>query len=136
MVFIPVLILPSRNRKRKLISWMQSQKSRMGDSVQTFTLNQQTAISTFNAILVTQNIQKIYHLQSNLDVKENLLRDNRSQVPCSAFRLPLKHDTKQNKIENRILLIDKTDGSDPTRREEYWRVVQKHTYTSYAFFSR
>ena len=46
-----------------------------------------------------------------------------------------------------ITLIDKTDGSDPTRREEYWRVVLKtvapyglnrfkviHTYTSYAFF--
>ena len=24
-----------------------------------------------------------------------------------------------------ITLIDKTDGSDPTRREEYWRVVLK-----------
>ena len=24
-----------------------------------------------------------------------------------------------------ITLIDKTDGSDPTRREEYWRMVLK-----------
>ena len=24
-----------------------------------------------------------------------------------------------------ITLIDKTDGSDPTRREQYWRVVLK-----------
>ena len=29
-----------------------------------------------------------------------------------------------------IILIDKTDGSDPTRREEYWRRVLK-TVTPY-----
>ena len=29
-----------------------------------------------------------------------------------------------------ITLIDKTDGSDPTRREEYWRTVLK-TITPY-----
>ena len=27
--------------------------------------------------------------------------------------------------DSSITLIDKTDGSDPTRREEYWRVVLK-----------
>ena len=31
---------------------------------------------------------------------------------------------------NGITLIDKTDGSDPTRREEYWRRVLK-TVTPY-----
>ena len=27
--------------------------------------------------------------------------------------------------DSSITLADKTDGSDPTRREEYWRVVLK-----------
>ena len=31
-----------------------------------------------------------------------------------------------------IILIDKTGGSDPTRREEYWRRVLK-TVTPYGF---
>ena len=31
-----------------------------------------------------------------------------------------------------ITLIDKVDGSDPTRIEEYWRIVLK-TITSYGF---
>ena len=66
--------------------------------------------------------EKIYHLHSNFEVKENFLREKRSQALLKflrrsypqqiveeqgdrAFRLPLEHDTQQNEMENGIPLV-------------------------------
>ena len=67
--------------------------------------------------------KKNYNLQSNFEVKENLLRGKRSQISKGwflsrvypqqiveeqvdrKFRLPLKHDKQQNEMENGIPLV-------------------------------
>ena len=52
---------------------------------------------------------------------------------CSHLSLSIFFKWSYGLLEDcSINLIDKTDGSDPTRREEYWRIVLK-TVTPYGF---
>ena len=65
------------------------------------------------------------NLDSGVIIKRKMIKQTEVRNICNHFEHFSLNDHNSFLEDCSTILIDKRDGSDPTRREEYWRRVLK-----------